>query len=192
MPCRTHFHTLPSVAVTFLGQKGQGSVWFEDFIAFSMAARWCGLKPSSRDKSEMVLYRPCPFYNPYAVLPSPLKMARISHNKQQHLDQKRQGIWLVPQHSPLHPTSEILVLRAYEMLAPSDIQRPSISPQETVASWISWSLPLDTDTSSPKCPALVDKINAGDDVNPTYQIGWRWGLALSKLLGHHGKECESI
>lgn len=30
------------------------------------------------------------FYNPFAVLPPPIGITRISHNKQLHLDQKRQ------------------------------------------------------------------------------------------------------
>lgn len=40
------------------------------------------------------------FYNPFAIPPSPVRMGRISHNKQQRVDQKRQEKWLVHRHSP--------------------------------------------------------------------------------------------
>lgn len=77
------------------------------------------------------------FYNPFAVPPSPVRMARISHNKQQHVDQKRQEKWLVHRQSPSpHPISEILVLGAHEMLASGDVQHPTIRSQETVPGWI--------------------------------------------------------
>lgn len=55
------------------------------------------------DKPEIVLYMPCPFHilkflycsaYLYVIVPSSISIPRASHNKQQHVQGKRQEAWV--------------------------------------------------------------------------------------------------